>query len=291
MGRRAVRASTDSVMVRSSVLALALLAPAAAHAQTLPPSRADGAAAPAVNDGCAAAWRAPLVALVGRGGAPDYAALAHEPARSQMRAAVACVESYPAAALRSNAERLAFWLNAYNVQMVQNVLDAPGTRNVLDQRVAFFQTPRRFAGRALSLDDVENGLLRRQSPVLHALAPSRLDARLHAGLFCGAVSCPPLQPQPFTAATLDAQLDAAARAWVASPRFARAEGRSVALSSLLDWFGPDFDAAGGGRAGDFFLRYLPAASSLRARLGGKTAAQIKATPGTVFRYDWTLAQR
>lgn len=248
------------------------------------------AAAPARAQACTDAWRAPLRALVGDGETPRYDALAREPARSAMRRAVACVEATDPATLRTDAERLAFWLNAYNIRMVHNVLGAPGTTNVLDRRDVFFRTPYRFAGQRLTLDDVENGLLRRQSSSLRHLAPSRLDARLHAGLFCAAASCPPLQPTPFAPETVDAQLDAATQAWVNSPRFARTSGRTVVFSSLLDWFGADFDAAGGGKAGDFFARYLHA-SPLRTRLAGQTAAQIKATPGTTFAYDWTLVRR
>ena len=240
---------------------------------------------------CADVWRAPLHALVGDGETPRYDALAREPARSAMRRAVACVETTDPATLRTDAERLAFWINAYNIRMVQNVLDAPRTTNVLDRRDAFFRTPYRFAGQNLTLDDVENGLLRRQSAALRRLAPSRLDARIHAGLFCGAVSCPPLQPAPFTPEAVNAQLDAATRAWVNSPRFARTSGRAAVFSSLLDWFGADFDAAGGGKAGDFFVRYLPPSSPFRARLAGRTAAQIKADTRTTFAYDWALARR
>ena len=271
---------------------LAALTPLAATAQALPASRAGDARVASPSEACADEWRAPLAALVGRSGdAPRYAALQSGGAAAQMRAAVACVEATDVSTLRTDAQRLAFWLNAYNIQMVQNVLGAPGTRQVLDQRDAFFRTPRRFAGRALTLDDVENGILRRQTAGLRALSPSRLDARLHAGLFCGAVSCPPLQARPFTAATVEADLDAAARAWVTSSRFARVSGRTATLSSLVDWFGTDFDGAAGGKAGDFFARYLPATSPLRTRLAGKTAAQIKAAPGTTFAYDWALARR
>lgn len=261
-------------MMMRFLAALVLLAAPAARAQP-----------------CADVWRAPLRALVGDGEAPRYDALAREPNRSAMRRAVDCVETTDPAALRTDADRLVFWLNAYNIRMVQNVVDAPGTTNVLARRDAFFRTPYRFAGQNLTLDDVENGILRRQTPALRGFAPSRLDARIHAGLFCGAASCPPLQPAPFEAATVDDQLDAAMRAWVRSSRFARTSGRTVVFSSLLDWFGSDFDAAANGKAGDFFVRYLPPSSPLRARLSGRTAAQIKAAPGTAFGYDWTLVRR
>ena len=62
-------------------------------------------------------------------------------------------------------------------------------------------------GRApVSLDDIEHRILR----------PVFTDARVHFGLNCASVSCPPLALEPYRADTLDAALDAAARRFLAS---------------------------------------------------------------------------
>ncbi|MFW5965106.1 MAG: DUF547 domain-containing protein [Natronomonas sp.] len=66
------------------------------------------------------------------------------------------------AALNGDAERLAFWLNVYNAT-AQSVLSADPA--VFEARSSFFGAPLvAVAGRDLSLDDVEHGLLRRSRP-------------------------------------------------------------------------------------------------------------------------------
>src|SRR5690606_831996 len=132
----------------------------------------------------------------------------------------------------------------------------------------FFRTPVRVAGLDVTLNQIENGVLRHHDVVdgqplpeaLRALRPSAFDPRVHVGLNCAAVSCPPPRREAFTPEAVDAQLDAALADFVDGPRFARVDGGAVVLTTILDWYGEDFDApgsgsgAGSGRpAGDFFL--------------------------------------
>ena len=253
-----------------------------------------GRPAVAQADPCAAGWGALLPRLVADDGRVRYGLLAAGAPRAAFDAVLRCVETTDARALRTDRARLAFWLNAYNVLLVKSVLDRPRTTDVLAERDFFFRTPRAVAGTRATLDALENVVLRRGAgpAALRALGPTSLDPRLHAGLYCGAVSCPPLRRVAFTEANVDAELDAAMRAWAGSERFARVAGEAVVFSSLLDWFGPDFDAPTG-RAGDYLLRYVPAArpgyARLRAVLAGRTAAEIRAQRGVAFAYGWALA--
>ena len=227
----------------------------------------------------------------------DYRALARAH-RADLDAALQAIAEQDPTALRSDAQKTAFLVNAYNARILDRVLDHPRATR-LDRGGlfrAFFQTPFRVAGASVTPDQIEHGLLRRQTSgkgagtprALHRLRPSRLDPRIHVALNCAAVSCPRLQSRPFSAGSLDGALDRAMREWVGSSRFARVSGGTVALSSLLDWFGPDFDARG--NAGDWFLGYASArrAAQLRPALAGKTSGQIKATRGVRFAYDWTV---
>ena len=163
--------------------------------------------------------------------------------------------------------------------------------------VAFFQTPFPVAGTRATLNQLEHGVLRRQSRVdgapvpsaLRALRPSRLDTQIHVGLNCAAVSCPRLQPSAFTAQNLDATLDRAMGEWLASSRFARWDGRTLVLSSLVDWFGGDWETRTV-PLGDALLASMPRprASALRQRLVGKTHLELRADPRVRFAYDWTV---
>eukprot|EP00966_Prymnesium_polylepis_P276217 6381421-Prymnesium_polylepis.1 len=90
----------------------------------------------------------------------------------------------------------------------------------------------KLAGLRFSLDDIEHGILRCNTPPPGADAPpfsaaddaraplalQQLDPRVHFALNCGARSCPPIKV--FSAGRIDEELGLAARtpAWIATPR-------------------------------------------------------------------------
>lgn len=214
------------------------------------------------------------------------------PLHDAFEAVVAQIEDFDAGRLKSDEAKLAFWINAYNVKMVERVLAAAVPPNVeVHGFDYFFQAPVRVAGREVTLDEVEHVILRRQDgrAEVEALQVERLDPRLHVGLNCAAISCPRLRA--FTAANVDAELDRAMRDFVNGTDHFRTEGDGFVLSSLLDWFGPDFDATGA-PAGDYVLGFMdperPGYERLRGLLSGRTGAEIAAQPGVRFAYDWHL---
>lgn len=207
-------------------------------------------------------------------------------------ATVKGVEDFDFSPSASDSEKLAFWLNAYNVHMLNLVAARPGRGNVLglDIGAVFFKTPVRAAGQMLTLDQIEHDILREGKDAFARLRPSQFDPRIHVALNCAAISCPRLWPEAFSAKELDAQLDRAMHTFVNDPRhFAVDDGRLVA-SSLLKWFGADFDRAGM-PAGDFLLGYMDATrpdyAALKGLLAGRMADQL-ADDGAKFRYDWTV---
>ena len=241
-----------------------------------------------------------LSAVVQPDGRVDYGLLARSH-RADLDAALEAVAEQDPAALRSDAQKTAFLLNAYNARVLERVLAHPRATNLERQGLfdAFFQTPFRIAGTRATLNQVEHGALRRQSRVdgggvpagLRALRPSRVDARIHVGLNCAAISCPRLQPRAFTARTLDATLDRAMAEWTGSARFARMDDGTLVLSSLVDWFGTDWQTSRR-PLGDALLAAMPAsrrdAAAIRARLEGKTHAQLKADRGIRYADDWAV---
>ena len=238
-----------------------------------------------------------LAGVVQSDGRVDYARLASLH-RADLDAALAAVASQDPAALRSDAQKTAFLVNAYNAHVLARVLASPRATNLERQDLfgAFFRQPVAVAGLRMTLDQLEHGVLRRQSRVngaavpaaLGRLRPSRVDYRIHAALNCAAVSCPPLAGRAFRASSLDADLDARFRAFAGSPRAARLDGRRLVLSSLFDWFADDFEASR--PVGDVLLAAMPTsrASSLRSRLAGTTVAQLRRDRAVTFAYDWTV---
>jgi hypothetical protein len=177
--------------------------------------------------------------------------------------------------------------------MIERVLVADMPANIEAHGFDFFfETPVRVAGRDLTLDQIEHDILRRRGGEAYAaLQPRSLDPRLHVGLNCGAISCPRLRSRAFTASTVDAELDRAMRDFVNSPAHFRFEGDAAVLSSLLDWFGSDFDATGE-PAGDYLLAFMDPdradAERLRDLFEGHSAAEIAALPGVRSEYAWDL---
>jgi len=248
-----------------------------------------------------------LQAVVTEGGLVDYDRLGRD-FRAEFDCVRAAVARHDPASLTTDAERLAFFLNAYNVVMLENVLGAPEVTDIesAGRFEAFFQTPFRIAGLTMTLNQLENGVLRLQDTVdgqplpddLRAVRPSALDPRIHVGLNCAAVSCPRLRREAFTPGALDAQLDAALAEFADGPRFVRIDGAVFTFSSLLDWFGEDFDGTGV-PMGDYFLAVMspsrPGYGRLRGLLAGTGAAAFRAAvagePNYRFGYDWTVNRR
>ena len=108
-------------------------------------------------------------------------------------------------------DRMAFWINAYNLFTLRAIVDhypirgswfSRAPRNSIRQIDGVWTTLKwRAAGRDVTLDQIEHGILR----------PEFGDARVHMAVNCASKSCPPLRGEPYLAADLDRQLDDAAR--------------------------------------------------------------------------------
>lgn len=171
-------------------------------------------------------------------------------------------------------EKLAFYLNAYNAYTVKMVLDhypLSSIRSIGLLPGAAFRTgfiP--LGGETLSLNDLEDRL--------RALR----DPRIHFALVCASKSCPALRAQAYTAAQLDAQLDQAARGFLADAGKNRLEGEAVWLSSIFKWYRGDFEGAAGSLPA-FVARFAPRPM---ADALGKPGARIG-----FLDYDWSLNGR
>ena len=130
------------------------------------------------------------------------------------------------------AEALAYWINLYNAGALWTAGRAynEDAGSVLRIPGAFSRPWATVARRALSLDDIEHGKIRRFG-----------DPRIHGALVCGSASCPTLRPEPFTGAALNTQLDDQLRFFIArgGGSVSRTEN-TVSLSSVFKWYGRDF---------------------------------------------------
>jgi len=148
-----------------------------------------------------------------------------------------------------------YWVNLYNAATLKIVLDhypVDSIRDIESTGTGFFdfkafygpwRTPLvTVEGREMSLDDIEHETLRKQYD----------EPRIHYAVNCASIGCPNLKLTPWTVDTLEADLDAAAKAYVNHPRGAtvRPDGGLV-VSSIYIWFQEDF-----GENDDGVIRHL-----------------------------------
>ena len=122
-----------------------------------------------------------------------------------------------------------------------------------------------IGGERISLYDLENERIR---PIG--------DERVHFALNCMVVSCPRLPRVPFDGATLDRQLDQAARDFFAEPRNLTVDPqrREIRVSRILDFYTEDF------------LKQAPSLADYIERWRADKLPRDYAL--RFFPYDWTI---
>jgi hypothetical protein len=154
---------------------------------------------------------------------------------------------YPAHKLRTNEERAAFYINAYNIMTIQLIVKNWPLNSIRDIGSFFSPVWKKkaglVAGKRVSLSDIGQGKLR-----------SLGDIRSYFALSCGSTSCPDLRRQPYTARQLNRQLDDQTRSFLSNRGKGLVRSRNqVRVSKLFSWFEHDFNRYGGVRA--FVKRY------------------------------------
>lgn len=179
----------------------------------------------------------------------------------------------------SKEKQIAYWSNAYNAVVAHHVLDRyPNISSVKDEPGFFDEIEFEVAGESLTLDEIETA------------GRDLGDARVHFAVVCASTSCPDLQPEPFEADSLDAQLESATRQFLADSskgmRFEPDEG-TIHLSSIFKWYAGDFTGGSTvvaffarGSVLDWVLEHLPADEANRIRDRDPKVRYLD--------YDWAL---
>ena len=205
----------------------------------------------------------------------DYPALTGDSLRGQLDGYIAQLASTPVSEL-DRAEQQAYWINLYNALTLQVMRDHYPVDSIQDVDIS----PGLFSSgpwgaeliavedEILTLDDIEHRILR----------PLWRDPRIHYAVNCASIGCPNLQGRAWRAATLDADLEAAATAYVNHDRGFTVDDGDLVVSSIYDWFIADF---GGNDEG--VLRHL-------AQYAGPDRQAILQSARRIsdHRYDWAL---
>lgn len=186
---------------------------------------------------------------------------------------VEALGSVDPATLADDGARKAFWINAYNALAIKNVVDGITPISTLD-RIKFFRTMEHpVGGRELDLNSIEN------------ILEDFDDPRIYFAIVNAAYTAPALHKRAYTAADIDAQLDAAVRRFVNDNRRNRFSSalRTARLSQLFE---QRYDAFGDTDAAllEFISRYID--DPERAEALAKGNYKIK-----YFDWEWSINGR
>lgn len=129
-------------------------------------------------------------------------------------------------------QRLAFYINAYNILTLKSVVDAYPVNSIKDIPGVWDEKTWPVAGKMVTLNEIEQDILKAEF-----FDPRVLIAITHASL-----SCPALSSEPYLPATIDQQLKSAAQQFAVSSGHNRLDPASgtAQLSSLFKEYGDDF---------------------------------------------------
>lgn len=165
--------------------------------------------------------------------------------------------------------RKAFYINAYNILAIKNIIDyypVDGPKSV----DGFFDgITNQVHGKSMTLDELEKQVLLEEFP----------DDRIHFAVICAAKGCPPMKAGAFMPGNLDKQLDQQTADALSDSDFLRFnnEGRLARLSQIMKWYKDDF---------------LSDANSLIDYINQYRNGRLPAdTRITFYDYDWSLNKK
>lgn len=215
-------------------------------------------------------------------GQVNYAALKSDSRLPRYLAQLAATDP---AALASDPERLALWLNAYNAYTLKLIIDREPARSITEIGTGglalgtLLKTTAwdiRFAevgGKKYTLNEIEHEVIRAQFK----------DARAHFALNCASGSCPILRTEAYEAGQLDAQLDEQGRLFLRDSTRNRFDlpTKTAHLSSIFKWYGKDFGV-------DDRQALLAAAKFAAPDIRQAIEADPAAWTVKFLAYDWSL---
>jgi len=161
-------------------------------------------------------------------------------------------------------EYQAFWINGYNLSVIKGIIDNYPLKSPLDVGGFFDKTKYDIGGTNITLNDIENKLLRKNFPK---------EARFHFVLVCGGLGCPPIISSAYLPSTLDAQLEKQTKLALNDPNFIQVNKNKVKISQIFEWYKGDFEHEG--KVVDFINKYKSEKLPENAKVSH-------------YSYDWAL---
>lgn len=162
-------------------------------------------------------------------------------------------------------EYQAFWINGYNLLVIDGIVKNYPIKSPLDKPGFFDGHKNEIGGTKITLNDIENKLLRKNFPK---------EPRFHFVLVCGGLGCPPIISEAYTPAKLDSQLETQTKLAINDPNFIRVTKNKVKVSQIFEWYPGDFKQDGK-KLVDFINQYKAEKLPEKAKV-------------SYYQYDWTL---
>ena len=138
-------------------------------------------------------------------------------------------ESAQAINTSSNAEQLAFWINAYNACTVKLICDHLPLESIKNISRPWKQTVLKNKSNSWTLDAIEHEILRKYD-----------EPRIHFAINCASKSCPILANEAYMADRLEDQLNRSAAVFFSDSSKNRHTSKRLYLSRIFLWFKKDF---------------------------------------------------
>ena len=194
----------------------------------------------------------------------------------------------PVEKLTTDAKRLAFWMNTYNMLFMHAVC-ASGVKESLKENRRFYRDYRyNIGGYLLNLDAIEHGIMRRNARLPGAIGKafgnsdprrilvlSKLDPRIHTALYSACFSSPPLKT--FNTNTAEECINKATQQYL--QKFVSIAERKLSLPMIFKWYAKDFGDSG---VRHFIINHHPDRKLVQELL------QDSGIKESYIAYDWQM---
>jgi len=129
----------------------------------------------------------------------------------------------------SREEKLAYYINAYNIYTLKIVTDNYPLKSIKDITNVWDKEFIKSGKEKISLGDIEHKILRKMN-----------EPRIHFAINCASFSCPNLLNEAYLPETLDKQLAKVTKSFINDKTKNTITASEIEISEIFNWFGGDF---------------------------------------------------
>ena len=130
-------------------------------------------------------------------------------------------------------EKKAYWINAYNAFTIKLIIDNYPLKSIKDIKDPWDVRLFKLGKKWYNLNEIEHKILRPMG-----------DPRIHFGINCASISCPPLANKAYTADNIEELLNRQAIKFINDPLRNNISPNILELSKIFSWFAKDFKIKG-----------------------------------------------